>query len=961
MTFSTKKLGVLLFVILAALSSNKLKAQVLSVGYNFVPNLICTNVPVTFTSNVSGTKIASYNWTFGAGASTLSFNGKIPPQITYSTSGLKNVTLTITDSLGNTLSNGNTILIQTTTANAGLDVSICSSSSATIGSASQPGFTYNWTPSIGLSNATSANPIANPTTTTTYTLTANDPNGCSAVGQVVVTNIGILKADAGKDISICFGNSTTLGSASSAGFNYTWFPSSSLSSAIISNPTASPTITTTYNLLVAAGGCTALDTVIVTVLSNPLLPSNDTIAKCALAVVSIGTNIPTGLTYNWSPALNLSSTNIANPSSNIQSDIIYTLTATNSSNCSSSKIVLVDVYDPIQAFAGLDQVVCDGNGILLGGSPNVAVGGSGSYVYSWKPNSQISALNVAHPNATPKVTTTYVLTVTDALGSACGSSTDSIVLTILPLPHPVITMPTIYCEGSAPITMQGLPAGGYFSGTGVIFGTTFNAADSAIVFGVPFPITYTYSSGVCIYDTSISVVVFQNPVADAGLDKTICTNLGQSATTIIATGGTSYSWTPTIGLQAPNAAATLASPTSNTTYKVAVTLNGCVSYDSVIVTLSVNCGVDSIIIANDDYVQLPSNVTSKIGYLLNDDLIDGKTPLNTIIQKGASHGFASINANHVLSYTPNLNYIGFDTLIYLICDSVNAPVSNKYLCDTAIVFIAVGPNVLDDNYIVRCNDSLFFNPLINDNYGNGLYPITLTMVDSANHGLVIWSNNSIKYVPDFGFSGTDTIIYQVCVNGFCSSASIYLHVTCQLLPIAVDDYISVQGGTANSIKMLNNDTTNGSVTIAVITNPAHGTFTINEKTQTIIYTPADGYLGNDKIQYVICNNIGCDTAWIYLAVEDSSPCQLSSGFSPNGDGVNDFYTVNCAHNFNTSRLTIFNRWGNTIYSRKGNTDASNSWDGKYNGLELPDGTYYYIFEAYENDKKPKTGFIELKR
>jgi gliding motility-associated-like protein len=262
---------------------------------------------------------------------------------------------------------------------------------------------------------------------------------------------------------------------------------------------------------------------------------------------------------------------------------------------------------------------------------------------------------------------------------------------------------------------------------------------------------------------------------------------------------------------------------------------------------------------------------------------------------------------------------------------------------------------------VKCNDSIYFNPLINDNYGNGLYPITVTMIDSANHGLVIWSNNSIKYVPDFGFSGTDTIVYELCVNGFCSMASIYLHVTCQILPIAVDDYISVQNGMPNSIKMLNNDTTNGVVTIQVITNPTHGTFTINEKTQTIIYTPADGYLGNDKIQYVICNNVGCDTAWIYLAVEDTTPCQLSSGFSPNGDGVNDFYTVNCAHNYSAARLTIFNRWGNTIYSRKGNSDSSNSWDGKYNGLDLPDGTYYYIFETHENDKNPKTGFIELKR
>jgi gliding motility-associated-like protein len=332
------------------------------------------------------------------------------------------------------------------------------------------------------------------------------------------------------------------------------------------------------------------------------------------------------------------------------------------------------------------------------------------------------------------------------------------------------------------------------------------------------------------------------------------------------------------------------------------------------------------------------------------------------LQKSSTHGgTAFMSSNHVLTYTPALNYIGFDTLFYQICDSASAAFINPYICDTAIIFITIGPNVVDDNYLVKCNDSLYFNPILNDNYGNGNYPITVTMLDSADNGVVIWNNNTVKYIPNPGFTGIDSIEYQICVNNICSSAKIYLHVSCAVLPIAVDDYITVKNNETSTIYMLNNDTTNGVVSIQVITNPANGTYVIDATNHTIIYTPATNYHGNDKIQYVICNEIGCDTAWIYIAIDDNSPCQFSTGFSPNNDGVNDFYTVNCAYHYAASRLTIFNRWGNIIYSRKGNSDASNSWDGKYNGVEIPDGTYYYIFEVTENDKNPKTGFIELKR
>jgi gliding motility-associated-like protein len=379
--------------------------------------------------------------------------------------------------------------------------------------------------------------------------------------------------------------------------------------------------------------------------------------------------------------------------------------------------------------------------------------------------------------------------------------------------------------------------------------------------------------------------------------------------------------------------------------------------------LSNTCTVDSIIIANGDIFQIPSNTTSVLNYLGNDDLINNQTPISTVIQLGSSHGATvTMSANHVLSYTPATDFIGFDTLIYQICDSVHAPVANPYLCDTALIIVAVGPNVINDNFLVKCNDSLFFNPLTNDNYGNGNYPYTTSILLAPTHGTFSLNNNLAQYIANTGFTGIDTIVYEVCVKGLCNAGIIFINVSCQLPPIAVDDYISVKNNQSNTITMLSNDTTNGNlVNVQVITGPTNGTYTLNSVTHTITYIPNERFVGNDKIQYVICNPVACDTAWIYLAVVDNYPCQLSTGFSPNGDGINDFYKVECAEKYTDSKLTIFNRWGNIVYDRKGNTSNSNSWDGKYNGVDLPDGTYYYIFIVAESDKNPKTGFIELIR
>lgn len=84
-----------------------------------------------------------------------------------------------------------------------------------------------------------------------------------------------------------------------------------------------------------------------------------------------------------------------------------------------------------------------------------------------------------------------------------------------------------------------------------------------------------------------------------------------------------------------------------------------------------------------------------------------------------------------------------------------------------------------------------------------------------------------------------------------------------------------------------------------------------------------------------------------------------NGITPNGDGFNDFWTIEGIAFIKDNVVSIFNRWGDLVWTA---TDYDNITDGKVwkgtnnNGGELPDATYFYVVEA--NNKVYK-GWVEL--
>ena len=86
------------------------------------------------------------------------------------------------------------------------------------------------------------------------------------------------------------------------------------------------------------------------------------------------------------------------------------------------------------------------------------------------------------------------------------------------------------------------------------------------------------------------------------------------------------------------------------------------------------------------------------------------------------------------------------------------------------------------------------------------------------------------------------------------------------------------------------------------------------------------------------------------------PFAIPGGLSPNGDGNNDFWDIQGLADYPDAVVTVFNRWGQKVYS---GTSQDPAWDGTSDGNECPTADYYYIIELGDGQKF--NGVVTLKR
>lgn len=433
---------------------------------------------------------------------------------------------------------------------------ICKGASTTV--TASGGTSYTWSPATGLSSTNIANPVANPTVTTTYSVSATN-GSCSKDTTVTITVNPIPAVKVNPDSgSICTGGSITLNASGAS--TYAWSPSASLNTSTGASVVASPSGNTTYTVIGNSLGCT--DTVKVPVkvgsaLSVSIKATKDTICSGSSTVLTA----TGGGSYSWNTSATSSSVNVS-PTAPTTYKVIVS-----SGSCKDSATLTINVSPAFKPTITGNSAICTGKSTTL-----TATGGG---TYLWSTGSTNASITV-----TPAADTTYSVTVTNG---ACSPDT-SIKITVNPMPVPVISKPQTICAG----TQATLTASG-----GTTYAWSTGATNTAINVSPANTTTYSVvvANGGCTASDSVTVSVDPVPVGIANGTATIVSGQSTPITVLPVTSGETYSWSPANGLSCTTCASLNASPTVTTTYSVLITdSTGCTKIDSVTITVKEECG-----------------------------------------------------------------------------------------------------------------------------------------------------------------------------------------------------------------------------------------------------------------------------------------------------------------------------------------------------------------------------------
>ncbi|TNF29331.1 MAG: PKD domain-containing protein, partial [Bacteroidetes bacterium] len=387
--------------------------------------------------------------------------------------------------------------------------------------------TYDWSPASGLSSTTGASVDAAPNTSTTYTVTGTT-NGCSASATFDITVNLSPNLSVSPDAAICQGQTTTL--VANGADSYSWAPAGGLSSTTDASVDASPAVTTTYTVTGTTQGCTATESVTVTVTPYPNVtvspPSSSMCVGESKGFTASGAD-----TYSWSPVTGLNVTTgptvVANPAVTTTYQVVG---STNGCNDTATATLTVNPIPVVTV--NNDTTICSGT--------NASLSASGANSYVWAPPIALNSQVGANVSANPMTTTTYTVTGT-SLGCVASAS---VTVTVNQTPTVNVSpTATAFCDGgSANLTATGAatytwsPATGLSATTGSAVSASPNTTTVYTVIG---------STMGCDDEASATVTVYPNPVVDFAADVTsgcvpLCVNFTNNS--IIASGNMTYLW-----------------------------------------------------------------------------------------------------------------------------------------------------------------------------------------------------------------------------------------------------------------------------------------------------------------------------------------------------------------------------------------------------------------------------------
>lgn len=380
----------------------------------------CKSFSFTGIPYVTNLAAATWAWDFGDGTTANTKN----TSHTYTGSGPFDVKLLLTDLNGCKDSVLQNIALSSVTVDADPDTAYCSNIAVKRTLHATGTGPWQWTPAMFLNNPAAQNPVATISSTTKFYVTVADALGCQGIDSITITVKPAPVVKSIEDAAICKGDPLLMPTSGAA--TYTWAPATYVNNPVGANPSFIGTISQAmYVTGTAANGCTAKDTVNVTVKPLPLVVSIPDSSICESQTIALTT---TGaVSYSWSPVAGLSNAGSSAPSfSASHGNEVYHVTGTGANGCIGKDTVRITIRNRSALIAPPAKEMCFKTSVQLNGN-------NGNNVeYLWAPAGSLNNATIINPTASPSATQIYTLTVTDRICSY--ESNFSMTVTVNPLP-----------------------------------------------------------------------------------------------------------------------------------------------------------------------------------------------------------------------------------------------------------------------------------------------------------------------------------------------------------------------------------------------------------------------------------------------------------------------------------------------------------------------------------------------
>ena len=779
---------------------------------------------------------------------------------------------------------------------------------------------WSWTPATGLASDTGVNNVINTSAlsgTTTYTIIGTD----SALGNCQADTILLTVIPCLTDTNngpVCAGDSLILIAHGNPDSPFYWYNAANVLISTDSEVVFYPSTVAESGVYYVVQGSDTAHTVAVV---NPLAPlslvNNGPICSGNTLTFSASSD-STGDSYHWFGPGGYSSSSNSNsrPNAPVSDSGVYTVYATAPDGCVDigSMTIVVHQTPPLPVFTG-DSTYCQY--ALL----NFSVVGPNLLWYTTDTGGTGSPLVPSINTNIPGVYAYWVSETQDY----CEGPRLPVTITVYAKPvPPTIVEPATYCYGAPfiPFNVTGSNILWYALDTGGV------GSSVAPVVNTTMPGTYTYYASQtvngCEGDRSPVSVLVYNPIT---ANFSVTPKYGCTQDTLDFTntsiGATLYVWNFGDGTSDTSFSPTHIY-TSQGTYTIKLLVSDVVCEDSTqqIVPIlhplaasfidtpgvGVVCQYSPLTFINTSIGTAPTSYVWSFG--------DGSattTDVNTI------HTFSTAGVYTVtLTETDFIGCISTTTGVINVdtTSSISLGLSDSVICNGGgVSFTADYSAIGDTGLIWNFGDStgiVNVNPVFHAYADPGAYVVTVTALYRACRDTSVSENIYIAAMPRVNL-GADT---SICPGGD---------------PIVLTDFLNA--GTAGASWLWSTGETTSSITVG-----------------------EPGY-------YSTTVTIGGCSASDTVFVANDCYMDLPNVFTPNGDGVNDYFYPRqyLTKGITTFSMNIYNRWGQKLFETE--SIDGRGWDGRFNGKEQPEGVYVYIIEVSFKDgqKEHHQGNVTLMR